>query len=166
MLEAINNSVVTSEVTQPEAPKASKNISYRGGDYERTPYSDSFESEEKKSSTGKTVGIIAAVLAAAAVVVGGICLHKGGKALEGAEEAEKTFGKKLKKGWQELWHKGEKAAEKEGEKVAEGAGKDGAPKPPAETPAPTETPKPTETSAPAETPKPENAPKSDAPETP
>ncbi len=145
MLNAINNSVATSEVTQPEQ-KVSNNIAYRGGsDYERTPYADSFESEEKKSSAGKTVGIIAGVLAAAALVVGGICLHKGGKALEGAEEAEKTFGKKLKKGWEELWNKGEKAA-KEGAENAKGAGEGATPA--AEAPKPEATPP----AAPAETP--------------
>ena len=84
---------------------------------ERTPDNDSFDGENK-NKTGKVIGIIAAVLAAAALIVGGVCLHKGGKAL--GEEAK--FGEKIKKGWEELWHKGEKSLKDETKNVTDNAG--------------------------------------------
>ncbi len=109
---------VNNGVSFKASATAPKNISYRGSsDFERTPDNDSFESEDK-NNTGKVLGITAGVLATAVLVVGGICLHKGGKAL--GEEAK--FGEKIKKGWEELWHKGEKALDEETKNVTDKAG--------------------------------------------
>ncbi len=104
MLDSINGDVVVGEVIQPETEKkVNKNISYRGTDFERTPDSDSFDSDEKKNKTGKVIGITASIIAAAALILGAVCYSKG----KGADGVEKKFGERMKDGWKELWHKEE-----------------------------------------------------------
>ena len=77
-------------------------------DFQTTPEQDEFVKSDNK--TAKTVGIIGGLIAAAAIVVGAICLKKGGKALENKKDA--SFTDKIKEGWKELRGKG-KSAEKE-----------------------------------------------------
>ena len=77
-------------------------------DFQTTPEQDEFVKSDNK--TAKTVGIIGGLIAAAAIVVGAICLKKGGKALENKKDA--SFTDKFKEGWKELRGKG-KSAEKE-----------------------------------------------------
>ena len=115
MINSVAPNQAVNEVQIPEVEQNRQYVSMRGrSDFERTPESDSFESESK-NNTGKTVGIIAGVVAAAALVVGGICLHKGGKALEGKDA---SFKEKLEAGWKELRGKGAEKAEKDAKEQA------------------------------------------------
>ena len=115
MINSVAPNQTVNEVQIPEVEQNRQYVSMRGrSDFERTPESDSFESESK-NNTGKTVGIIAGVVAAAALVVGGICLHKGGKALEGKDA---SFKEKLEAGWKELRGKGAEKAEKDAKEQA------------------------------------------------
>ena len=83
--------------SQLEARKQQKQyISFCGTDYERTPDEDTFNG--KKNRKAKIVGIIGGLLITIGLVLGGICLHKGGKAL--GKDAK--FGEKLEQGWKEL----------------------------------------------------------------
>ena len=110
-------------------------------DYERRPSNDRYESEKKKNSVGKALGITGGVLTAATLVLGGICFKKGKKALEGKNA---SFKETLEEGWKELMNKRPK-------------GGDGKPPKPSDGNRPTETPKP-------ETPKAET-PKTETPKT-
>lgn len=115
MINSVAPNQAVNEVQIPEVEQNRQYVSMRGrSDFERTPESDSFESESK-NNTGKTVGIIAGVVAAAALVVGGICLHKGGKALEGKDA---SFKEKLEAGWKELRGKGAEKVEKDAKEQA------------------------------------------------
>ena len=93
-----NNLARVQEVPQTEATEATqaKNISYKANpnnSLERNPEQDTYN----KTSTGKKVGIAASLIALAALVVGGICYHKGG-----AEGVEKKFTERLQDGWKEI----------------------------------------------------------------
>ena len=116
-------------------------------DYERRPSNDRYESEKKKNSVGKALGITGGVLTAATLVLGGICFKKGKKALEGKNA---SFKETLEEGWKELMNKRPK-------------GGDGKPPKPSDGNRPTETPKP-ETPK-TETPKTNKKPGEEAPKT-
>lgn len=106
-LSAMNEELKTAQT-------GAKNISYRAysdGTLERMPETDLYE----KKKSGKAVGIIAGLVAAAALVIAGICYHKG----KPAEGIEKKFGERMKDGWKELWGKGKKAAEDGADKAGE-----------------------------------------------
>ena len=125
MINSVAPNQAVNEVQIPEVEQNRQYVSMRGrSDFERTPESDSFESESK-NNTGKTVGIIAGVVAAAALVVGGICLHKGGKALEGKDA---SFKEKLEAGWKELRGKGAEKVEKDAKDNAADSAKEKAEK--------------------------------------
>lgn len=100
MINSINSATQSANVQQVKYNR--QFVSYRGNELESSPKSDEFESNKK---SGKTAGIVAGLLATAAVVVGGICLHKGSKALEGKDA---SFMEKLKAGWKDLRGKGSK----------------------------------------------------------
>ena len=122
---SINNDLLVKEAPQTEETQA-KQISYKANynnTFERNPGNDTFE---KKNNTGKTVGAIAGLIAAAALVIGGICYHKGKPA-----EGVKSFKDVMKDGWAKLLKKSEAAAEetaadagKKAAEAAENAGKD------------------------------------------
>ena len=91
----LNENLTANEITQNAAIEAAKNhnISYRANPnntLERNPEQDFYE---KKSSTGKKLGIFASLLVLAAVIVGGICYHRGGS------NEVKSFTQRIKDGW-------------------------------------------------------------------
>ena len=70
---------------------------------EHTPTADTYE----KKNIKKTIGIIATLVGTTAIILGGICWHKG----KPAGNESKTFFERLKDGWKELRGKGKKAGE-------------------------------------------------------
>lgn len=103
MINPVTPNQVINEVQTPEVEKNRQYVSMRGNKLERiSPDGDSFESENK-NKTGKTIGIIGGLLATAVIVTGLICLHKGGKVLEGENASLKE---KIKAGWKDLRGKG------------------------------------------------------------
>ena len=118
MIDSINVSQKIKDVQTPDVEPSKQYVSMRGSDYERTPEGDTFESGNKKA---KNTGIIAGLAAIAAIVVGGICLKKGGKVLEGKDV---SFIEKLKTGWKELIGAGKKDADKAAKEAEERAAKE------------------------------------------
>ena len=81
-------------------------ISFKAKDakaLERVPQADTLE---KKNKTGQTISIIAGIIAATAVVIGGVCYHKG----KPAKGETKKFINCIKDGWKELFGKGKKTS--------------------------------------------------------
>lgn len=111
MLNSVGANANVGEIQQVQTPVNKQYVTMRGrSGYERTPDSDSFESSGGK---GKTGGVIAGLIATTAAVVGGICFHKGNKAL--GKDAK--FLDKLKKGWEEVWNDTKGKFSKKGKKT-------------------------------------------------
>ena len=100
MTMQVSNSMLLKEI--PTAKNS--NISYRAGEantFERNPEVDTF-GEPKKNK--KTIGTIAGIAGALALVTLGVCYAKG----KGPEGTTKKFGERIKDGWKSLWKKASK----------------------------------------------------------
>ena len=86
-------------VTPRELKRIAKNISYKGSyDYERSPESDSFESDNNRKNRN-ALTVLTGLTTLAALVIGGVYFHKGAKALKGTSS---SFGEKSARGFEEL----------------------------------------------------------------
>lgn len=100
MTMQISNSMLLKEAPQTNSIKNSE-ISYKAADtnaFERSPKTDSFGKTDKNK---KSVGILAGIVGAVALVILGLCYSKG----KSADGNTKKFIERLKDGWKNLWHK-------------------------------------------------------------